>query len=157
VKGFSLSAESQELRSFLFDHSTWEFPGDRFELRDIPSEPVRLTVRTVDGLGGMLLVSPGSGAASELEIPVKGTAGVRGRVLMGATNQPLPGAILYIAEDRPLDPENAAGADGRFTLEGVAPGERSLIVVSNEGFERVSVTLTEGQITDVGDILVGAR
>jgi hypothetical protein len=124
---------------------------------------MRLTVRTVDGLGGMALVSPGSGPVDGVEIAVKGTAGVRGRVLLGATQQPLPGAILYIAEERPLAPENvagaagAAGADGRFTLEGVAPGARFLSVVSNEGFEHVSVTLTEGQITDVGDILVGQR
>ncbi len=158
VKGFTLSAESQERGSLLFEHGTWEFPGDRFELRDIPSEPVRLTVRTVDGLGGMALVSPGSGLVDGVEIAVKGTAGVRGRVLLGATRQPLPGAILYLAEDRPMAPENAAGAagaDGRFTLEGVAPDARSLRAVSNAGFGHVSVTLTEGQITDVGDILVG--
>ena len=57
AKGFTLSAEIQDPRNFLFDHSTWEFPGDRFDLPDIPAEPVRLTVRTADGLGGMAPLS----------------------------------------------------------------------------------------------------
>jgi protocatechuate 3,4-dioxygenase beta subunit len=157
VKGFSLSAEPQDPRNFLFDHVTWEFPGDHFELRDIPAEPVRLTVRTVDGLGGIALVSPGAGDVPELEISVKGTAGVRGRVLAAVTEQPIPGALVLVAGDRPLDLDAAAGADGRFTLEGVSPGKRTLFVMSGEQFQRVPVTLTEGEITDVGDILLGPR
>jgi len=155
VKGFTLSVESQDLRSFMMDHSTLEFPGDRFELREVPPEPVRLTARTKDGLGGTTLVSPGSGAASEVEIALKGTATVRGRVMDAATLQPLPGAILFVMEDRPLDPENATGADGRFTLEGVGVGERVLIVLSGNEFQRVNVTLVEGQVKDVGDISLG--
>jgi hypothetical protein len=157
VKGFTLSAEPQDPRNFLFDHATWEFPGDRFELPDIPAEPVRLTVRTADGLGGMALVSPGSGDVPELEISVKGTAGVRGRVLAGGTEQPVPGALVLVVGDRPLDLEAAAGADGRFTLEGVSPGKRTLFVMSGGLYERVPVSLTEGEITDVGDILLGVR
>jgi hypothetical protein len=157
VKGFTLSAEPQDPRNFLFDHATWEFPGDRFELREIPAEPVRLTVRTVDGLGGIALVSPGAGDVPELEISVKGTAGVRGRVLAAVNEQPIPGALVLVAGDRPLDLDAAAGADGRFTLEGISPGRRTLFVMSGEQFQRVPVTLTEGEITDVGDILLGPR
>lgn len=157
MKGFTLSAEPQDVRSFLFDHVTWEFPGDRFELRDIPAEPVRLTVRTADGLGGMALVSPGSGDVPELEIAVKGTGGVRGRVLAAVNLQPIPGALVFVLGDRPMDLEAAAGADGRFTLEGVSPGKRILVVMSGEQFLRVPVTLTEGEITDAGDIVLGAR
>ncbi len=157
VKGFTLSVESQEVRSYVFDQSTLEFPGDSFELRDIPTEPVRLVVRTADGLGGMTLVDPGSGAVPELEIPVRGTAGVRGRVLARSTRKPLPGAFFFIAEDRPLNPETATGADGRFTLEGAIPGERTLVIMSNGNFAHLDVTLEEGQVADVGDILVGSR
>jgi hypothetical protein len=157
VKGFTLSAEPQDVRSFLFDHVTWEFPGDRFELADIPAEPVRLTVRTADGSGGIAMVSAGAGDVSELEISVKGTAGVRGRVLAASNEQPIPGVLVFIAGDRPLDLDAAAGADGRFTLEGVSPGKRTLVVMSGEHFQRVPVTLNEGEITDAGDILLGAR
>jgi hypothetical protein len=155
VKGFTLFIESQELRSFMMDHSTMEFPGDRFELGDVPSEPVRLTARTKDGLGGTVVITPGSAAASEVEIPLKGTATVRGRVLDAATLKPLPGALLFVLEDRPLDPENATDSDGRFTLEGVGVGERVLIVLSGDEFVRVPVTLAEGEVKDVGELHLG--
>lgn len=157
VKGFTLSAEPQELRNYLFDSNTWRFPGDRFELRDIPAEPLRLTAQTSEGLGGMALVSPGAGGTPEVEIVLKGTAGVRGRVLTAGSQQPVPGALVVVAEDRPLDLESTSGADGRFTLEGVSPGERVLIVIVGGEFERIWVTLSEGQITDVGDILLNVR
>jgi hypothetical protein len=153
----AVSAEPQDVRSFLFDHVTWEFPGDRFELPEIPAEPVRLTVRTADGLGGMALVSPGSGDVPALEISVKGTGSVRGRVLAAVNLQPIPGALVFVLGDRPMDLEAAAGADGSFTLEGVSPGKRILVVMSGEQFLRVPVTLTEGEITDAGDILLGVR
>jgi hypothetical protein len=155
VKGFTLSVESRDLRSFLVDHNILEFPGDRFELREVPPEPVRLTARTQDGLGGTVVVTPGSGAASELEIALKGTATVRGRVVDAATLRPLPGAILWVMEDRPVDPENATGPDGRFTLEGVGVGARMLIVLSGDEFKHVPVTLGEGEVKDVGEILLG--
>ncbi|HYH98312.1 carboxypeptidase regulatory-like domain-containing protein [Hyalangium sp.] len=155
VKGFTLSVESQDLRSFLMDHSTREFPGDRFELHEVPAEPVRLTVRTPEGLGGTALVTPASGAVAEVEIPLQGTASVRGRVLDVATQEPVSGALFFIAEDRPLNPEHSTGADGRFTLEGVPLGEHILIVLGRNDFKRVRVTLVEGQTVDVGDILVG--
>jgi hypothetical protein len=152
VKGFTLSVESQDLRSFMVDHQTLEFPGDRFEVRDAPSEPVRLTVRTKDGLGGSTVVTPGSG---DVEITLKGTATVKGRVLDAATLQPLPGAILFVLEDRPLDPENATDAEGRFTLEGVGVGDRVLVILSGEEYQRVPVKLEEGAVKDVGEIHLG--
>jgi hypothetical protein len=156
VKGFTVTVQPLDVQSFPFGNGSYEFPGDRFELWDMPTEPLRLVVRTVDGLGGVAQVSPGAGAEAEVQIAVRGTAGVRGRVVDGVSGRPLPGALLVILEDRPMDTDNATGADGRFTLEGVAPGERVLIVVSGDDYERVSVTLVEGEVTDVGDILLGA-
>jgi len=154
VKGFTLFIESQDLRSFMMDHDTLQFPGDRFELRQVPAEPVRLTARTKEGLGGSVVVTPGS-AASEVEIPLKGTATVRGRVMDAATLKPLPGAILFVREDRPVDPDNATDSEGRFTLEGVGVGARVLIVLSGEEFKLVNVTLEEGEVEDVGEIHLG--
>lgn len=155
VKGFTLSMESLDLRSLLMDQSTLEFPGDRFELREAPSEPVRLTARTENGLGGSVVVTPGAGASSEVEIPLKGTATLRGKVLDTATQRPLPGALYFVLEDRPMNPENATGPDGSFKMEGVGVGDRILVILSGDEYKRVPVKLEEGQEKDVGDILLG--
>lgn len=101
------------------------------------------------------MVTPGSGAASEVEILLKGTATLRGRVLDAATQQPLPGAIYFVLEDRPLNPENATGPDGSFKMEGVGVGERVLVILSGDEYKRVPVKLEEGEEKDVGEILLG--
>jgi hypothetical protein len=67
VRGFTVSLELQE--GFLPEGGgLWEFPGERFELRDVPAEPVKLVVRTPDGSSGEVRVSPGSGATVEVDI-----------------------------------------------------------------------------------------
>jgi hypothetical protein len=155
VKGFRITVQSLDVQNFPFGNGTWEFPGDRFELRDVPAEPLRLVVRTAEGQGTMTQVSPGTGATEEVRISVTGTATVRGRVMASSTQKPVPAALVFILDDRPMDPDNATGSDGRFTLEGVTPGDRVLLVVSGENYERVNVTLVAGEVTDVGDILLG--
>jgi hypothetical protein len=80
VKGFTLTLQAQQRGPFMVSGRTWEFAGDRFELRDVPALPVRLRVRTADGAGGEAAVSPVSGAVAEVEITVKDLAGVRDRM-----------------------------------------------------------------------------
>jgi hypothetical protein len=151
VKGFTLWVTTQDWGT------SREFPGDRFELSDILAAPVKLRVLTSDGAGGEALVSPSAGAVSEVELAVKGLAGVRGRVVDAATKEPVAGAIVLIEEERSPGPPEGTTPDGRFALEAVFPGARTLVIIGGQsrGFERKPVTLVEGQTLDVGDILLG--
>jgi hypothetical protein len=157
VKGFTLSIQAQGMGLIPQDSGTREFPGERFELRDVPTEPLRLVVRTADGAGGEARVSPSAGAFPEVDIPVKATAGVRGRVVDAATKAPVAEAFVFVEGERPSAPDDGTGADGRFAFEGVTPGQRTLVIAAgpSRGFERRPVTLEEGQVLDVGDIAVG--
>lgn len=155
VKGFTLAVQSQDLQNFPLGNGTWEFPGDRFELRDMPAEPIRLLARTTDGAGGEALITPSAGAPTEVEISLKGTARIRGRVVDLATLEPLPGVMVLVVGDQPLDPDKATDTEGRFSLSGVAPGQRSLLVVNGKDYKYVPVTLKEGQEADVGDVQIG--
>jgi hypothetical protein len=154
VKGFTLSIRAQERGSFMMGDRTWEFAGDRFELRDVPAAPVKLVVRTADGAGGEAGVTPVSGAVAEVDITVKSMAGVRGRVVDAATKAPISEAMVFIEGERPPNPDNATTGDGRFALEGATPGERTLVIMGgpSRGMDRRPVTLVEGQVLDLGDI-----
>jgi hypothetical protein len=155
VQGFTLTVLSQDRGSFMMGDRTWEFPGDRFELRDVLAAPVKLRVRTTDGAGGEALVTPMSGSVTEVEISVKSMAGVRGRVVDATTKAPLSEVLVFIEGERPGDPDNATTGDGRFSLEGVAPGERTLVLMGSgmaQRMERRSVTLVEGQVLEMGDV-----
>jgi hypothetical protein len=155
VQGFTITLQSQQVQLFPFGNGSWEFPGERFELQDVPAESLRVLVRTTDGAAGMVLATPAAGQSTSLEISVKGTAGIRGRVLDRATQEPMPGVYTLVEGDRPLDPDKVTGTDGRFTVEGAAPGAHSLLVVRGKEYVRHPVTLVEGQVTDVGDIELG--
>jgi hypothetical protein len=158
VKGFTLWVTAQDRGTFMRGERRWEFPADRFELGDILAAPVKLRVLTSDGEGGEALVSPSSGAVSEVEIAVKGMAGVRGRVVDAATKEPVAGVIAFIEEGGPPGPPEGTTPDGRFALERVSPGARTLVIVGgrSRSVERKPVTLVEGQTLDVGDILLGS-
>lgn len=151
VRGFTLALLLQKGYS---SQGPWEFPGERFELRDVPAEPVRLVARTAGGESGEVRVSPGMGAALEVDIPLRATATVRGRVVDAATKAPISEAFVFIEGEPSVAPEDGPGADGRFSLAGVRAGERLLVVLGGPSHRRVTraVKLAEGQVLDVGDI-----
>ncbi|WP_158621407.1 carboxypeptidase regulatory-like domain-containing protein [Corallococcus aberystwythensis] len=152
VRGFTLSLQLQ--KGFLPEGGGhWELSGERFELRDVPPEPVKLTARTADGAVGEVLASPSTGAVLEVDIPLTAPATVRGRVVNAATKEPLPDAFVVI-EGEPPAPEQGPDAEGRFSLSGVRPGERVLIILggSSKGHLRRMLKLKDGQVLDLGDV-----
>jgi hypothetical protein len=158
VQGFTLSIRPQNQEVFRPSAGTWEFPGDRFELRDVLSEPVTLSVSTADGARGEALASPTSGAMAEVQIVLKASAGVRGRVVDATTQAPLSEALVIVEGERSARADHTTAADGRFTLEGLSPGEHTLnIMASSRAFVRRTVTLVEGQVLDVGDVALAMR
>ncbi len=159
VKGFTLSLRAPNSESgFASEDGPWEFPGDRFELRDVQAEPVRLVVRTADGARGEAVVSPTSGAVTVATISVRATTGVRGRVVDATTKVPLPEAVAFIEGERmPGFGEDEPARDGRFAMEGLMPGQYTLVVMAGPTRirERRQVTLVEGQVLELGDIALG--
>lgn len=157
VQGFTLSLQLQ--RGYLSRRQgPWEFAGERFELRDVPAEPVRVVARTADGFSGEVLASPGVGAALEMDIPLKASATVKGRVLDAATKAPIPNAFIYIEGETAVRPGIGADAEGRFTISGVHVGERVLVIMggSSQGRVRRVLQVKEGEVIDVGDVTPGA-
>jgi hypothetical protein len=160
VKGFtvSVSVQTQGRGFFPGGAGPREFPGDRFELRDVPAEPVKLVVRTVDGAAGEVLTSPGAGEATEVEISVRATAGVRGRLVDATTKAPVSHAMVFIEGERSPSLDEGTKDDGRFFLEGVSPGERKLTIMPRppRRRERRTVALVEGQVLELGDVTLSS-
>ncbi|RKH87739.1 hypothetical protein D7Y21_17740 [Corallococcus sp. AB045] len=152
VRGFTVSLQLQ--KGYLPRGDVpLEFSGDRFELRDVPPEPVKLTARTADGSVGEALASPGTGAVLEVDIPVTASATVRGRVVNATTKAPVPDAFISI-EGEQGSREHAYTVEGRFTLSGVRAGERVLLIQGgpSQGRLRRPLKLKEGEELDLGDV-----
>jgi hypothetical protein len=154
VQGFTVALEVQGQGFYPGASGPWEFPGNRFELRDVPAGAVKLRVQTEDGAAGEALVSPSPGAVAEAEVVLKTAAGVRGRVVDATTKEPLGDARVFIESQNPSSAFSQTGTDGRFTLERLLPGQYTLVVMANRPRApmRQQVTLAEGQVLDVGDI-----
>lgn len=156
VQGFTLTVQPQGSERMGWGTRTWEFPGDRFELRDVPAESLKLLARTADGAGGESLASPTAGAVAEVEITLRPTGTIRGRVVLEATKEPVGGALIFLEGERRPGADVPTSSDGRFTLEGVSAGEHELLIVPGgmRTPERKKVTLSEGQVLDLGDVVL---
>jgi hypothetical protein len=154
VRGFTLSVQLRQMSDFPMDNNAWEFPADRFELPEVPAEPLELVVQTEDGAQGSALISPSPGAVEEVEIYIVGLASVRGRVVDANTRQPLSEAYVFVDGAESARRSATTGSDGQFSLEYFEPGEFTLVIdVGSDGEpERRPITLTEGETLDLGDI-----
>jgi hypothetical protein len=157
VQGFTLVVQPQGSGRFVLNNTSWEFPGDRFEVRDVPAEPLKLVARTADGAGGEALATPTSGGGVEVEITLKPTASVHGRLMDSTTKAPMDSALIFIEGERRPGMDAPTTRDGRFTLEGLSAGEHVLLIVPGgaRAPERKPIKLEEGQVLDLGDILIG--
>ncbi|MHA7628567.1 carboxypeptidase regulatory-like domain-containing protein [Corallococcus sp. M7] len=156
VRGFTLSLQLQ--KGYLpKGEGPFEFSGDRFELRDVPPDPVKLTARTVDGSIGETTASPTTGAVLEVEIPLEASGTVRGRVVDAATKAPVSGAFVFIEGEQPLL-EHVSNTEGRFSLGGVRAGERVLLILGgpSQGRVRRPLKMKDGDVLDLGDVAMEA-
>jgi hypothetical protein len=71
VSGFTLEIASQPAPERWRTIDVHRFAGDRFELADLPSEPLRVTVRADDGRRGDAEVRLGAGEARAVEIALR--------------------------------------------------------------------------------------
>ncbi|NPC70346.1 hypothetical protein HPP05_11370 [Corallococcus exiguus] len=152
VRGFTLSLRLQ--KGYLPNgEGPFEFSGDRFELRDVPPDPVKLTARTVDGSIGETTASPSTGAVLEVDIPLEASGTVRGRVVDAATKTPVSGAFVFIEGEEPLM-EHISNVEGRFSLGGVRAGERVLLILGgpSQGRLRRPLKMKDGDVLDLGDV-----
>jgi hypothetical protein len=70
VSGFTLEVSSQPTPEGWRTLDVHRFAGDRFELADLPAEPLRLLVRADDGRRGVAEVRLAAGARQDLDIPI---------------------------------------------------------------------------------------
>lgn len=158
VQGFTLTLQPQGLERMGWGgNRTFEFPGDRFELRDVTAEPLKLVARAADGAGGEALASPTAGAVAEVEVSLRPTGTIRGRLVQGTPPEPIAGALVFLEGERRPGAEVPTASDGRFSLEGVSAGEHELLLVPGgmRAPERKKVTLAEGQVLELGDVVLG--
>jgi hypothetical protein len=138
---------------FFGDGDGQTFSGDRFVLEDVAAGKSRIAVKTSDGRRGEAHVAVQAGQTTQVEVALAPAAKLSGRVT-DETGKPIADATVFA--DRSLIAHT--GGDGRFTLEGLPPGEHSLSVYVSQltNVKGQTVTLSEGQALDVGDLVASA-
>jgi hypothetical protein len=130
-----------------------EFTGDRFELRDVPGQLVRVVVTTGDGRSATQDVPLAPEAVKEIEVVLQELATVAGRLIDAATAQPIPDAIASVDSPRFGQVDGfTSGADGRFRLRAAA-GDHTLRALAPRyrGLAK-SLTVQAGQQLELGDL-----
>ncbi|HLL85349.1 MAG TPA: carboxypeptidase regulatory-like domain-containing protein [Longimicrobium sp.] len=151
VTGFTLQLGASRRR--MRDERGLEFSGNRYEVFDVPSGPVRVVVRTTDGRRGE---AEGHiyGQETELDVTVEGGATLTGRVVDSLTRKPLAEGFASVRAGAGRDGEfSRLSPDGTFKLEHVPAGTHQLSVWApmRKALER-EVTLVAGQTVDVGEV-----
>ena len=124
-----------------------EFTGDRFELRDLPGLPARVVVTTRDGRTAALDVPLSPGETREIEVQLQPFARMSGRLIDGATQQPLAGAAIAVEDE-----DATTAADGRFALS--APEGSHTLRAFRQRYRTLSkeFEVKAGQHLDLGDV-----
>ncbi|HZI05957.1 MAG TPA: carboxypeptidase regulatory-like domain-containing protein, partial [Archangium sp.] len=158
VRGFTLGVEPLRPGSAPWTGNDQEFAAERFELKDVPGESVRLAVRTKDGARGEAVVTLTPGANAEVEILLRDMARLRGRIVDATTGAAVAGASIFLATGEATQVQDTTRADGRFLVEGLSEGEHVLLVfgLDEEVRERRTVMLRAGQTLEMGDVPLGA-
>jgi protocatechuate 3,4-dioxygenase beta subunit len=163
VRGRVVRADGQPVQGFLLQVRTGdtpgpllpagrEFAGATFSLPDVPAEPATLVASTPDGLRGELPLALAPGQQREVEVVLRGTAGLVGRIL-DASGAPLAGAVVAVEGAEGPGGFQETDAAGRFRFERLPPGERR-VLMHNGPMARAErrVQLVEGQAADLGEV-----
>jgi len=114
VNGFALDVETPGAgEGPLAGSNRRHFSGDRFEVSELPSGPVRLLATTQDGRVGeiSLSLSPGESVERDIAVQVAGVIQVRP---VGAGGQPVEGA--YVVLGSRMFAAEGQSVDGAFIL-----------------------------------------
>ena len=125
---------------------------EQLRLTDVPAVLLRVSVRTSGGRAGSGLVEAAPGGSSRLSIDLRRSASISGRVVDAASGAGFTGWVKLRT-----GPGQATGADGRFRLEGLTPGEQELSVFggADHGSASRRFALAEGEAVDLGDLRLG--
>ena len=131
-----------------------EFTGTTFDLFDAPGVEVTVTITSADGRKGTQAASLPPGQEASITVVLQDAGVVTGRVL-GLSGAPQAGATVSVDGARR---GQGSGADGRFKLTGLLPGEHTLSVRLDPRLASApkTVTVTSGQPVEVGDLTLVA-
>ncbi|TQF09360.1 peptide-binding protein [Myxococcus llanfairpwllgwyngyllgogerychwyrndrobwllllantysiliogogogochensis] len=151
IDGFKLVVSSTKSEDDFLSRQELELAGARFVVEDVPAGQLAVSVTLPDGRAGKAEATSVAGKTTQVDIIVEAGGVISGR-LVDATGAPL--AAAFVDVDGLTSPPT--GADGRFRVEDVAPGEHRLIAWSQKT-ERAEKTLklTAGKALDVGDWKLG--
>jgi hypothetical protein len=139
-------------QGFGFGANTMRFVGDSFRLDDLSAGQITLHVETDDQRSGDASATLVPGGTADVAIQLRGATVVSGRVIDSAGAPVTQGMVSESAQMA------AIGADGRFQLRGLAPGAHQLTIRAGPGRQRtLDVTLTDGQLLELGDVQVTAQ
>jgi hypothetical protein len=117
---------------------------------DTPEEATRPAESASDAPKGAAPVAPAPEAAP------RGDGSVRGRLVRGQQKDPVPGEVrISLAGGPPI--QAAAGADGRFSLDGVPRSRPLLLHAESAGLLPVDIPLVIGVsgVFEMGDVVLG--
>jgi protocatechuate 3,4-dioxygenase beta subunit len=152
VQGFRLVASDVRTDGDFPTRQELDFAGDRFVVEDMVAGKVALTVTLPDGRAGKAEATVTAGTTTQVDVVVEAGVTLSGR-LVDAAGAPIPG--VFVDVDGVFSPR--AGADGRFSVEDLAPGEHRVIAWGRGGqLAERKVTLTSGKAVDLGDWRMGS-
>lgn len=132
-----------------------EFATDRFEIPDAPAEHLKVTARTADGRNGSAETTLAPGGRGEVTVTLEPGASLTGVVLAAVSKAPLAEAFVSVDGKAPELNHGAVGADGRFKVTDLAPGDHSLRASAPQYRSSTrTVTLAAGQALDLGEFVL---